>query len=64
MTDRVVLFEGDSGDSEGVGWLPAVWLEHDAGRHELYVGVGEEVGSMTEGVPPEVYAKITERLSP
>lgn len=62
MTDRAVLFAGDPGDDEGDGYLPAVWLEHDADRHELYVGVGEEIASMAEGVSAAVYAKIAQRL--
>lgn len=59
--DRVVLFEGAEGDPEEVndGYMPTVWLEQDG--NEMYVGVGEEVESMAEGIDAETFAAIRAR---
>jgi hypothetical protein len=61
--DRIVLFEGAEGDPEtGEGWMPSVWLEHEGeGCHEMYVGVGEEIGGTTEGVSAEAFEAIRAR---
>lgn len=59
----VILDPGAQGDPEtGDGWRPRIALEHDAERHELYVIVGEETGSMTEGVSTESFEEIRRRL--
>lgn len=60
--DRLVLFSGRDGHPEtGEGWLPSLWLQHEGeDGHELYVGVGEEVGGTTEGVPYAIYAALIE----
>lgn len=53
----------DPGDPSEANWRPAVSLQHDAERHELYVVVGEEVGSMTEGVSTASFEEIRRRLA-
>lgn len=60
---RVVLFEGANDPEDDEAWLPSVWLDHDADRSELYVGVSEEVASMAEDVPFKAYEAIRERLA-
>lgn len=56
----VILDPGRSGDD----YRPAVTLEHDARRSELYVVVGEEVGGMIEGVSEGSFRVIKQRLNP
>lgn len=65
MNDSLVILDpGAKGDPEtGDGWRPRIALEHDAERHELYVIVGEETGSMTEGVSKESFEEIRRRLA-
>lgn len=62
--DRIVLFEGrDEENDEGDEvYLPSLWLEHDAARHELYVGVGETVAGMVESVDAEVFEAVKVRV--
>lgn len=66
MSDtEIVLFAGTSAtDDPDDTWLPSLSLDHDAGRRELYVIVGEEAAGMAEGVPAEVYEAIRARLAP
>lgn len=53
--ERVILF---AGDDAGDDYLPPVWLEHEGTGGEMYLGVGETVGGMVEGVPHVAFEKI------
>jgi glucose/arabinose dehydrogenase len=57
---EITLVPGQDGDEDGNGWTPRLAVDHD-GR-ELYVIVGEEVGGMVEGVPPEVFEALRVRI--
>ena len=61
--DRVVLFAGAEGDPvTDDGWMPAVWLEHEGpAGHEMFIGVGEEVAGMVEGVDAATFEAIRAR---
>lgn len=67
--DELILYPGRSGPDDLADetpenrWLPAVALEHDAERKELYVIVGEEAAGMAEGVPEAVWLAIKEKWS-
>jgi hypothetical protein len=61
MTE-IVLFKGGEDHGEEDDYLPALLLDHDADRSELYVIVGEETDSMSEGVPTAAFEEVARRI--